>query len=131
MKRSYISIALYLFLVFASGIVVGVFGYRLYSGTPVSAKVSQKLTPDEWRRQYFEEMQDRVHLSQDQMQKLNTIFDETKSNQRQAHESCDTALKQIKDEHISKVRSMLSDEQRPQYDELRAEREQRAKLAGR
>ena len=127
MKRSNLTIALYLLLIFASGILVGAFGFRLYSGTPVSAKTSTKVSPEEWRRQYFSEMQSRLNLTPEQMEKLNVIFDDTFARFRQAHEALDESLKQNKAHHVAAVRGMLTPEQRPEYEKLHAEREQREK----
>jgi len=127
MKRSNLTIALYLLLIFASGILVGAFGFRLYSGTPVSAKTSTKVSPEEWRRQYFSEMQSRLNLTPEQMEKLDVIFDDTFARFRQAHEALDESLKQNKAHHVAAVRAMLTPEQRPEYEKLHAEREQREK----
>ena len=129
MKRSNFTIALYLFLIFASGILVGAFGFRLYTGTPVSAKTSTTVSPDEWRRQYFSEMESRLKLSPEQIGKLNVIFDDTRAHHRQAHATLDESLKQIKARHIEEVRAILTPQQRPEYEKLRAERDARAKAA--
>jgi|SRR5215472_10749746 len=130
MKRSNLTIALYLFLIFASGVTVGAFGFRLYSGTPVAAKTSQKVSPEEWRRQYLAEMQSRLKLTSDQMDHLNAILDESHARFTAAHEKNDAIIRQIREEQTHKVRSMLSDQQRPEYEKLRAEREARAKALG-
>ena len=129
MKRSNLTIALYLFLIFASGIVVGGFGFRLYTGTPVSAKTSTSVSPDEWRRQYTAEMNSRLKLTPEQMDKLNAILDETRARLNRAHSTLDESTKQIKEHHVGAVRSMLTPEQLPEYEKLHAEREARAKAA--
>jgi hypothetical protein len=129
MKRSNLTIALYLFLIFASGILVGAFGYRLYTGTPVAAKTSTTVSPDEWRRQYVSEMRSRLKLAPEQMEKLNAILDDTRSRSHQAHDTLDTALKQIKQHHVDAVNAMLNPEQRPEYEKLRAERDRRGKAS--
>jgi len=129
MKRSNLTIALYLFLIFASGILVGAFGYRLYTGTPVAAKTSATVSPDEWRRQYVGEMSSRLKLAPEQMEKLNAILDDTRSRSHQAHDTLDGALKQIKQHHVDAVNAMLSPEQRPEYEKLRAERDRRSKAS--
>jgi hypothetical protein len=129
MKRSNLTIALYLFLIFASGILVGAFGYRLYTGTPVSAKTSATVSPDEWRRQYVSEMRSRLKLAPEQMERLNAILDDTRSRSHQAHDTLDSALKQIKQHHVDAVNAMLNPEQRPEYEKLRAERDRRGKAS--
>ena len=125
MKRSNLSIALYLFLIFTSGILVGAFGFRLYTGTPVSAKTTP--SPDEARKQYVGEMRSRLKLTPEQIEKLTVILDETRARSRQAHGVLDESVKQIKAHHIDAIRAMLTPEQRPEYEKLRAERDQRAK----
>src|SRR5690348_14080335 len=91
MKRWNLPIALYLFLIFVSGAVVGALGYRLYS--PPQARA--RMTPEEWRRQYLSEMQTRVNLTPDQLEKLNAILDGTHTRFRAAHEKNDQIMKQI------------------------------------
>ncbi|HME08599.1 MAG TPA: hypothetical protein VKG25_16200 [Bryobacteraceae bacterium] len=122
MTRSNPSIALYLLLIFASGVIVGAFGMRLYS--PAVAKTA---APEDWRKQYLSEMQSRLKLTPAQATQLNAIMDETKERAHEAHAAHDNALKQIKEEQTAKVRNILTDEQRPEYEKLRAEREARAK----
>ena len=129
MKRSNLAIALYLFLIFTSCAIVGAFGFRLYSGTPVAAK-TQKVSPEEWRRQYLNEMQSRLKLTSDQFQHLNSILDESHGRFTAAHERNDAAIRQIREEQTSKIRAMLTDTQRPEYEKVRAERDARAKAMG-
>jgi uncharacterized membrane protein len=129
MRRSTLTIAAYLLVVFVSGISVGAFGYRLVSGTPVSAKATPKLSPEEWRREYLNEMQNRVKLTPDQLGQLNTILDETRSRFHTARENHDQLVKTIRAEQTNKIRQMLTDAQKPEYERLRAERDQRAKAA--
>ena len=129
MKRSNLAIALYLFLIFTSGAIVGAFGFRLYSGTPVAAK-TQKVSPEEWRRQYLNEMQSRLNLTSDQFQHLNSILDQSHARFTAAHEKNDAVIRQIREEQTAKIRAMLTDAQRPEYEKVRAERDARAKAMG-
>jgi hypothetical protein len=74
MKRSTLSTAFYILLVFLSGAVVGAFAHRLYVvNTVVSAK------PDEVRHHILDEMRTRLSLSDDQVKQLNAIMDSSKS----------------------------------------------------
>jgi Spy/CpxP family protein refolding chaperone len=125
MKRWTLPIALYLFVVFVSGAVLGALGYRLYS--PPTAKSAPKLSPEEWRRQNIEEMRQKLNLTPDQLQKINTIYDGTHSRFEAAHETHNQEVKQIREEHVGKIRALLTPEQLPKYEQLRAEREQRGK----
>ena len=130
MKRWSFPIAIYLFVVFLSGAVVGALGYRLYS--PPAAKSGSitappRITPEEFRRQYLEEMKTRVNLTPDQMQKLNSILDESRARMVDARSKHDQTVQQIRERQFDEVRAMLTPEQLPKYEQVRAEREQRAK----
>ncbi|MDP8980705.1 MAG: hypothetical protein M3O35_08955 [Acidobacteriota bacterium] len=130
MRRSTLAIACYLFLIFASGIVVGAFGYRLYSGTPVSAKATlPKMTGDQRRQQYLAEMQDRLKLTPDQNRELNRIVDQSRVLFDDAHRRHDEEVKAIREKHTTAVRAMLTPQQLPEYEKLHAEREQRKAAA--
>jgi len=55
MKRSGLAAALYVVLVFLSGAVVGIFGYRLYTARSVSASVSVP-KPADFRKKYVDDI---------------------------------------------------------------------------
>ena len=124
MRRSTLAIAFYLLLIFASGMVVGAFGYRLYTGTPVSAKAT-KMTGEQRRQQYLGEMQDRLKLTPEQNRELNRIVDQSRLLFDDAHHRHDEEIKTIREKHTTAVRAMLTAQQLPEYEKLHAEREQR------
>ncbi len=129
MKRWTLPIALYLFVVFVSGSVLGALGYRLYNPPTTKSNAAPKLSPEEWRRQNMEEMRLKLNLTPDQVQKLNTVYDETHSRFEAAHNTHNQEVKQIREEHVSKIRVLLTPEQLPKYEQLRAERELRDQKA--
>jgi hypothetical protein len=129
MRRSNFTIALYLTLLFLSGLIVGAYGYRFITVNPVATRASRRPSEEEWRKQYLNEMQTRVKLTPDQLQKLNVLMDETRSRFHEEHQKHDGVMKTIRDQQTDKVRAMLTDTQRPEYEKLRAEKEQRAKAA--
>lgn len=126
MKRWTLPIALYLFVVFVSGSVLGALGYRLYS-PPLTTRSNARLSPEEWRRQNIEEMRQKLNLSPEQLQKVNTVYDDTHSRFEAAHQTHNQVVKQIREEHVARIRALLTPEQLPKYEQLRAEREQRGK----
>ncbi len=71
MKFSRAAIAFYIGLVFASGVVLGVFGHRLYAVSTVSQQSATK-TPEEFRKKVMAEYQSRLKLTDDQVAKLNS-----------------------------------------------------------
>ncbi len=133
MKRSNLLIGFYLVLIFASGITVGVFATHLYAARSVSAgsaaaiKAPGKLSPEEYRRQYVNDMQTRLNLTPDQMTKFNQLLDETGSKVHAERQRHDQDMKSIREEHVARVRALLTEAQLPIYEQLRKEREERAK----
>jgi hypothetical protein len=125
MTRKNLPIAFYLLLVFVSGSVVGALGYRTYN--PPTARGSAPPSPSEWRRNYIDESRSRLSLSDDQVVKLTTILDQTEARFREAREHENQAIGQIRDEHVERVRTILTPEQLPKYEQLHKEREARPK----
>jgi hypothetical protein len=126
MKRSTLSTALYLSLVFLSGAVVGAFAHRLYT---VSTVVSAK--PDDYRRKLLDEMRTRLSLKDAQVTQLSAILDATKARyhevkerwDRQAKQAAKPELKAIQEDQIQQIKGILSEPQRAEYDKFLAERE--------
>jgi hypothetical protein len=114
MKRS--NLVIYLSLVFLSGLLVGALGDRLYCTRPVAASVSRP-SPEEYRRQYVKTMNERLHLTPEQQQKLEQILDKTREY---FHER--------KQQQTNEINAMLTPEQQAEYAQLRKEREERKKL---
>jgi hypothetical protein len=128
MKRWNPPIALYLFLVFVSGAVVGALGYRTYN--PPSAS-SNTRNPEEFRRQYLKEIKTRVDLNEDQMQKVDAILEETRTRFHNARDQHNAIVKQIGEEQRAKVRAILAPEQLPKVEQFWQDRDQRAKQSKR
>ena len=82
MPKSKISALLSLLLVFASGALVGVVGYRLYTvNTVVTApppRTGQRLDPEEARRRLIADQREKIGLDDQQVAQLNRIYDETR-----------------------------------------------------
>ncbi|MBI3472405.1 MAG: hypothetical protein HY013_13715 [Candidatus Solibacter usitatus] len=124
MSRSRLSSAFYVFLVFLSGGVVGAFSHRLYIMNSVKAE-SGPPSPAEWRKRYLEEMSARVSLTAEQLTKLNAILDETRERHRELQARHRPEYRAIQDEQVNQIRGLLTESQRPLYEKLREEREQR------
>jgi len=130
MKRAALSTALYVSLVFLSGAVVGGFAHRLYMVNTVSTRsVSPK--PEDVRRKIVEEMRTRLSLTNDQVTQLSAIMDSTKARfhevrskwDKEAHIRAKPELKAIQEDQVQKVKEILTEKQRPEYDKYRADRE--------
>ena len=125
MKRWNPPIALYLLLVFLSGAVVGALGYRTYK--PPSASSNARVSPEEFRRQYLLEIKTRVNLSDEQLQKVETILEETRTRFHDARDKHNAIVKQIGEEQRAKMRAILSSEQVPKAEQFLQDRDQRNK----
>lgn len=121
MKRNQWTAALLALCLFACGVVAGVLGHRYYSETSVSAQTS----PSDFRQQYLAEMKSHVHLTTDQLEQLQTILDDTKAKAKAVRDRMHPEMVRIKQEQLTRVKSILTPEQVPEYERLVADRERR------
>ena len=129
MKRSHINIILSLLAVFGSGIAVGAFAYHSYTAKTVSARVDGpvKRDPQEWRRQYLEEISSRLQLDPTQLGHLNGILDETRARFKGLKERHKKEIDDVKAAQTEQIKSILTPVQKPEFDKFREERERRMK----
>ena len=136
MKRATLSTALYVSLVFLSGAVVGGFAHRLYMvNTVFSGPVTPK--PEEVRHKIVEEMRTRLSLTDQQVTQLSAIMDTTKARFHEVRSKWDKEakirakpeLKAIQEDQVVKIKEILTEAQRPEYDKYRADREKQRKAA--
>ena len=128
MPRSRISIALYLFLVFGSGILVGLVSYRLYATNTASANAAASASMTEFRKRYLDGMRIKVGVNEQQIIAITRTLDETKHKFDALAAQEQPLHDKIQQDHIDEVKALLNDQQKIAYDNWRAERE-RAKLA--
>ena len=122
MKRNQWAAGFVALLLFLCGAAVGALAHRYYAITVVNAKT----TAEDFRQAYIREMRTKVHLTDDQVSKLNSILDDTKSKYKAVRDSYRPEMLKIKNEQISQVTSILTRQQVPLYEQLVAEHEQRA-----
>jgi Spy/CpxP family protein refolding chaperone len=127
-KLSRLTIALYVGLIFASGVVLGVFGHSLYAVTTVVSKNTPR--PEELRKKRLAEMQTRMKLSNEQVSKINSIYDETRVKFHEVREKYRPQMDALESEQREKVRSVLTAEQRDEYEKMLKEREAQQKQNG-
>ncbi|MBI4890323.1 MAG: hypothetical protein HY821_06835 [Acidobacteria bacterium] len=125
MKRSNLSLALSLILVFASGVAVGALGHR-YFAAPAQKREARK-SPEEYRRAYVGEMTTRLKLDDAQVKSLNSIMDETWKKFRELREKQMPDFKAIQDGQVAAINAMLSPQQQAEYATMRKEREAKRK----
>jgi len=128
MANSKVSAFLSLLLVFASGTVVGGFGYRAYT-TRVSPppRPQEKRSPEEFLKHAIAEMTRDVHLDDQQVTQLKTIYEETFADFNQKRAEFNAKLhsegQAIHDQQVEKIKAILRPDQIPLYDALRARHE--------
>jgi hypothetical protein len=127
MPKSKISALLSLLLVFASGALVGVVGYRLYTvNTVVTApppRGTQRLDPEEARRRLIADQREKIGLDDQQVAELNRIYDETRQAFDQLHKEGSAKSRAIWDKQKEEVRAIMKPDQVALYDKWQAERD--------
>jgi len=123
MKLSRATIALYVGLVFASGVVLGIFGHSLYAVSTTASSKGGK-NPEEFRRRVMAEYRSRLRLTDDQVTKLNAIMDETRARVEETRQKMHPAYQKIRAEQNEKIRQLLSAEQQAEFDKMHKEREE-------
>jgi hypothetical protein len=121
MPRTRISIAVYLVLVFASGILVGIVSHRLYATNTASAN-NMPQSMSEFRRRYLDGMRTKVGVSDSQIVAITGTLDETKRKYDELAAREQPLRDQIQQEHIDEVKALLNAQQNVAYDNWRAER---------
>jgi hypothetical protein len=118
MKRSQWTALVFAILLFACGVAIGALGHRYYTSSVVLAR-----SAEDFRHRYVSEMQGKLKLTPKQVAQLQVILDETKAKARTVREQYRPAVASVKEEQVSRVKSILNAEQIPAYEQLVAERE--------
>ena len=122
MKRNQWSAVLLAILLFCCGVAVGALAHRYYSATVVNAK-----SGEDFRQRYLSEMKSRLGLTAAQVSQLEVIMDDTKAKTRAVRDQYRPEMLKIRSEQISRVKSILTPQQVPIYEQLVAERERHAR----
>ncbi len=122
MKRNHWTAVLLAVLLFSCGAAIGALADHFYAVRIVNAK-----TAEDFRQHYVSETRSRCKLTPAQVTQLEAILDDTKAKVKAVRDSYHPRMVKIKEEQISRVKSILTPEQIPAYEQLVAEREQRAR----
>jgi hypothetical protein len=129
MPKSKLSALLSLLLVFASGVLVGVVGYRLYTVNTVASRnaVRPRPDPEEVRKRIVAEMRSRLKLDDQQVGELNKIYDQTRQDFDELHQKLNSESHALWEKQTESITAILRPDQRPLFNQFRAEREQERK----
>ncbi len=97
---------------------------RLYNARGVSAK-SNPCSPDGMRRRYMDDMRTRLHLTDEQVAQFRAILESTGERFHTLREKYRPEVKIIQEEQTERIRGILNESQRAEYQKLREEREKR------
>jgi hypothetical protein len=124
MAQTRLSASLYLVLVFASGILVGIVSHRLYVTSTVAANNTPPAprTMEEVRKRYLADLRAKVGLNDTQISSVNAILDETKRKFDELHKQEKPLRDQIQQEQVESMRALMNDGQKTAYEAWRAER---------
>jgi DNA anti-recombination protein RmuC len=128
MRRNSVTTAIYLVLLFLSGVAAGAFGLRLY--TLNSVRAGGRPNPEEFRTRYIADLRSRLQLSSDQVSQLGPILDETSKQFRELREKHRPELKAIQDEQTQKIRALLTEPQQVEFSKFQQEREKERQRNG-
>jgi hypothetical protein len=122
MLKNRSSALLSLILVFLSGTLVGGVSYRLYmvrtveSGVAPAGRDRGKMDPEEVRKRRVNEMREKIRLDEDQVAKLNVIYDATRQQFHALKKRGDEEGRGIWEKQKESVRAILRPDQLPLYE---------------
>jgi hypothetical protein len=123
MPRTRLSAILYLVLVFASGILVGVASTRLYAVKASVPTVTPPRTMAELTNRYVTEMRQKVGVNDEQATAVTRILADTKKKYDDLRREERPMRDKIQQEQIDAIDALLTPEQKPAYAAWRAERQ--------
>jgi biopolymer transport protein ExbB/TolQ len=131
MPKNKTSALLSLMFVFLSGTLVGAVSYRLYMVNSVSSTSPgsrpPKFDPEEIRKRRVTEMREKIKLDDDQVAKLNVIYDHTRQQFHALKKKGDEEGHSIWENQKEAVRAILKPEQQPLYEQYQKDQDEQRK----
>jgi hypothetical protein len=132
MPKNRTSALLSLMFVFLSGALVGAVSHRLYMVNTVSGGTNTgqhppKLDPEEVRKRRINEMRDKLKLDDDQVGRLNVIYDHTRQQFHDLKKKGDEEGHAIWENQKEAVRAILKPDQQSLYEQFQREQDEQRK----
>ncbi|MGO9097617.1 MAG: hypothetical protein ACLQGV_20640 [Bryobacteraceae bacterium] len=121
MTRPTVSVAVYLCLVFLSGLLVGGLGVSVY----MKKSAASRPTLEQRQLRYLTEMRTRLKLSDDQVRQYKSILENTGKQLHALHDQIRPQEHAVMERQAESVRAILNEAQRVEYRKIREEREKR------
>lgn len=113
---------LWLVLVFASGITMGVVGHRYFAKESAVQRGPERPTRDQLRQDYLSKLRSRVGADEAQIEKIVEILNRGRVTADEHKERMEAEMRQMQEKMRSEIRSVLRPDQLTKYDEWREER---------
>jgi len=134
MPKSRFSAIVSLLLVFLSGALVGAVTHRLYTVSTVRTEDGRTVAgpapredPEVIRKRILADMRQRLTLDDEQVTKLNGIYDETRKRFDELHQKANSETRALWENQTTQIRALLRPEQEQKYESYRREREEERK----
>ncbi len=137
MNKSRLSAFISLLVVFLSGVLVGGVAYRLYMVNSVLTSPSsssppgppgRRPSPEEVRKRLVTETRDRCKLDNEQVQRLEALYDEERGEFDQLRHRWSEEGRKLRAAHNERIKAILRPDQIPLFEKLQADREERERL---
>ena len=120
---------LLVFVVFFLGIATGILSANFYrnrvvtdmDARPNPSRQQDRLSPQERAKRDQDRFANYLGLDQTQREQVTKILEQTRGEFRQLREKVDPQFKAIEEESRTKIRAILTEEQRQKYDKFREE----------
>jgi len=128
MMKSKSSAIISLLLVFLSGALVGAVAHRLYmvntvSSNGINPQPPPRRDPEEVRRHLVAETKEKVKLDDEQVRKLNELYDQERQEFDRLHQKWNAEGRTLRASHMDRIKAILRPDQVPLFEQLQAERE--------
>jgi len=134
MPKSRLSAIVSLVLVFLSGALIGAVTHRLYTVSTVRTEDGRPTVgpppredPEVVRKRILADMRQRLTLDDQQVGKLNDIYDDTRKRFDELHQKANSETRALWDGQTNQIRALLRPDQAEKYDVYRREREEERK----
>ena len=113
---------LWLVLVFASGLTMGVVGHRFFAQETGARFAPEQMTRAQLREDYLSKMRSRIGASETQIEQIVQILDRGRAAAYAHKERFDAEMRKMQHGFRSEIRALLTADQAIRYDEWREER---------
>jgi Spy/CpxP family protein refolding chaperone len=122
-RRVKLQVWLLILAVFALGGVTGASLDRLYLIKQGPDRPGVQGSGQRWRQQLLENMKRDLNLSDDQVTKIRTVFEENRKEFNRRRISECPGFKEMREKSDARIRSVLTPQQQERFDQIKAQRE--------